>query len=80
MKLFVLRSCPFCVRVLRWLEGRSLDVQIVEVPPSHSARMELLEVSGQTFVPTLVDGSVVIADDDDAILDYLREKERERVA
>ena len=80
MKLYVLRTCPYCVRVLRWLEGRNLPVQIVDVPPGHSARVELRAVSGQTFVPTLVDGDVVIADDDDAILDYLQRKERANVA
>jgi glutathione S-transferase len=80
VKLYVLRTCPYCVRVLRWLEGRNLPVQIVEVPSAHSARVELRAVSGQTFVPTLVDGDVVIADDDDAILEYLKRKERANVA
>lgn len=80
MKLYVLRSCPFCIRVLRWLEGRDLPVQIVDVPFAHSQRADLRAVSGQTYVPTLVDGETVIADDDEAILEYLKEKERLRVA
>jgi glutathione S-transferase len=42
--------------------------------------VELRAVSGQTFFPTLVDGDVVIADDDDAILEYLKRKERANVA
>ncbi len=80
MKLFVLRACPYCVRVLRWLEGRDLAVEVVDVPASHAQREELRRVSGQTYVPTLVDGDVVIADDDEGILRYLQEKERARVA
>jgi glutathione S-transferase len=44
------------------------------VPRSKSDRTELLEVSGQTGVPTLVteDGRI-IADDDDAIIAYLEQ-------
>jgi glutathione S-transferase len=44
----------------------------VNVPREKSRRTELQEVSGQTGVPTLVteDGRV-IADDDDAIIEYL---------
>lgn len=80
MKLYVLRSCPYCIRVLRWLEERDLPVQIVDVPFAHSQRVDLRAVSGQTYVPTLVDGETVIADDDEAILEYLKEKDRLRVA
>jgi glutathione S-transferase len=47
----------------------------VNVPRDKSQRTELREVSGQAGIPTLVteDGRV-IADDDDAIIEYL-EKE-----
>jgi glutaredoxin 3 len=45
------------------------------VPRAKSERKELIEVSGQSGVPTLIteDGRV-IADDDDAIIAYLEEK------
>ncbi len=75
MTLYVLRSCPYCQRVLRWLEGREIDIDIVDVPPFHSMRSAVRDASGQTYVPTLVDGEVVIADDDSAIIDYLSQKE-----
>jgi len=40
------------------------------VPVPHSKRREVLQVSGQTSVPVLVDGDTVI-DDDDRIIPYL---------
>jgi len=46
----------------------------VNVPAAKEERKELLEISGQAGIPTLVteDGQV-IADDDDAIIAYLEE-------
>lgn len=74
MKLYILRSCPYCVHVLRYMDKWDLDIELVDVPGPHSARTELKEISGQTYVPTLVDGDRIIADDDDAIIEYLDEK------
>jgi len=46
----------------------------INVPRSKADRKELMEVSGQTGVPTLVtDDGKIIADDDDAIIAYLEE-------
>ena len=43
---------------------------MIEVPVRHSQRTEVLEISGQTSVPVLVDGDTVL-DDDDVIIPYL---------
>jgi len=44
----------------------------VNVPRARPDRKELLEISGQAGIPTLVtDDGQVIADDDDAIIAYL---------
>ena len=51
-----------------------LDYKNVNVPTSHAARTIVRDVSGQTGIPTMVDGDVVIADDDDKIIAYLNEK------
>jgi glutathione S-transferase len=52
-----------------------LDYIIRNEPGSHQARTRVKALSGQTFVPTLHDPerNVVIADDDDRIIDYLHE-------
>ena len=46
----------------------------VNVPRAKPDRKELMEVSGQTGIPTLVtEEGKVIADDDEAIIAYLEE-------
>lgn len=47
----------------------------VNVPRAKTERAELVEVSGQAGIPTLVceDGSI-IADDDEAIIQYLESR------
>ncbi len=74
LKLYQLDTCPYCARVRAKLADLGLTYINVNVPRSKLERHELMEVSGQAGVPTLVteDGQV-IADDDDAIVDYLNE-------
>ena len=72
LKLYQAEWCPYCARV----RGKMCDLGItyvnVNVPRSKSDRTELLEVSGQTGIPTLVrEDGAIIADDDDAIIQYL---------
>ena len=43
----------------------------VNVPREKALREDLFSVSGQRGIPTLVDGDVIIADDDDSIIAYL---------
>jgi glutathione S-transferase len=55
---------------MRVLDKLGLEYEGIEVPIPHSQRREVLAVSGQPEVPVLVDGDVVI-DDDDRIIPYL---------
>jgi len=74
MKLYNLDGCPYCVRVRRKLAELGLEYQKIDVPGYRQDRVELIEVSGQCMVPTLVlDDGRVIADDDQAIIAYLEE-------
>ena len=43
----------------------------INVPRERVMREELFGDSGQRGIPTLVDGDVIIPDDDDAIIAYL---------
>ncbi len=52
----------------------NLEYEKVDVPKDKAQRDEVLQVSGQPSVPVMVDGNVVIADDDDKIIAYLEEK------
>lgn len=72
LKLYQAEWCPYCARVRSKMTDLVLTYVNINVPRSKSDRMELMEASGQTGIPTLVteDGQV-IADDDDAIIAYL---------
>jgi glutaredoxin 3 len=63
--------CPYCVRVRDELERLGLEYEIVNVPDEHHKRTTLKDLFGTTGVPSIADGDVKIADDDDAIVDYL---------
>ena len=74
MKLFQVEWCPYCARVRSRMTELVLTYINVNVPRNKEDRTELREVSGQTGVPTLVDGDIIIADDDGAIIEYLDRK------
>ena len=71
MKLYQAEWCPYCARVRTHMTELVLTYININVPRNKAERTELLEVSGQTGIPTLVDGDLVIADDDDCIIQYL---------
>ena len=74
MKLYQVEWCPYCARVRAKMTDLCLTYININVPRSKPDRKELIEVSGQSGVPTLVtDDGRVIADDDDAIIAYLEE-------
>ncbi|MDQ2662900.1 MAG: glutaredoxin [Candidatus Eremiobacteraeota bacterium] len=72
--LYQAEWCPYCARVRAEMTDLLLDYKIVNEPPSHAERKNVKAVSGQTGIPTLVDGETVIADDDDAIIAHLQKK------
>lgn len=71
--LYQAEWCPYCARVRAKLTELLLDYRNVNVPRVHGDRREVQDASGQTSIPVLVDGDVVLADDDD-IIPYLDRK------
>ncbi len=71
--------CGYCARVRAKLAELALDYTSVNVPVSHAERARVREVSGQTSVPVMVDGDVVLADDDD-IIPYLEKTYGQKAA
>jgi glutathione S-transferase len=71
--LYQAEWCPYCARVRSKLTELQLDYLNVNVPRDHAERGIVKEVSGQTGIPVMVDGEVVL-DDDDKIIPYLDEK------
>ena len=73
MVLYQAEWCPYCVRVRQKMTELGLDYYMVNEPYSHAERHQTKAASGQTSIPVLVDGDVVLDDDDD-IIPYLEEK------
>ena len=73
LELYQIEECPYCARVRAKLTDLGIDYIIRNEPRDKSKRERLQKVSGQKGVPTLVDPErdVIIADDDDAIIEYL---------
>lgn len=73
MKLYQFESCPYCRMVRELMSELELTYIAVNVPRDRSRRQAVIAVSGQPSVPVLVDGDVVL-DDEEKIIPYLREK------
>lgn len=74
IKLYNLDHCPYCRKVREKLAELNLQYETIEVPKEKSLRQEVIQVSGQPSVPVLVDGDVIIADDDNQAVAYLEQK------
>ena len=72
--LYQTEWCPYCARVRSVLTDMLLDYRCVNVPRSHAERGSLQQMFGVTGVPSMTDGDVKIADDDDKIIAHIREK------
>ena len=71
MKLYNIDGCGYCAMVREVLANLQIEYEKIDVPWLHHLRKEVHEVSGQTTVPVLVDGDVVLDDEYD-IIDHLK--------
>jgi glutathione S-transferase len=67
MRLYQFESCPYCSEVRQKLSDLLLTYVAVSVPRDRGRRKEVMEVSGQPSVPVLVDGDVVLSDEDEIV-------------
>lgn len=73
MKLYQIEDCSYCRMVRRLLCDLQITYVCVNVPQARHQRKEVFDVSGQYLVPVLVDGDVVL-DDEETIMSYLKQK------
>ena len=71
IKLYNIDGCGYCAMVRTVLKQLELDYETIDVPWSHHERTEVLQVSGQSMVPVLVHGEVILSDEYE-IIDYLK--------
>lgn len=70
--------CPYCKHVREWISENlnHVPVTFISEPHNKPERKDLIEMTGQNGIPSLVDDETqtVIADDDDKIIEYLAQK------
>ena len=71
IKLYNIDGCGYCAMVRSVLKQLELEYETIDVPWAHHERTEVSKVSGQSMVPVLVDGDVVLSDEYE-IIDYLK--------
>ena len=72
LELFIMRSCPYCQRVLAFMEEDGIELPLRDIDADMSARRTLFEVGGKVQVPCLfIDGKPLYESLD--IIEWLRE-------
>lgn len=73
LELYQFEECPYCKAVRTKLTDLGMSYIIHNVPRIREERTELEKITGQKFVPVLVDPNtgVTIADDDEKAIEYL---------
>ena len=77
VELYVSRTCPFCLKVMRAADEMGLeegkDYAIVEADRGTPGRQKVVDTGGKSMVPFLIDGDWSMYESDN-IIDYLRDK------
>lgn len=67
--LYERKSCPFCQKVLQFLEGKNIDVTLHDITQDLDAKAALVRAGGTGQVPCLlIDGKLLY--ESDAIIAY----------
>lgn len=78
LKLYQSEWCPYSRHVREWVGDNLNNQPIIFISQSRdkAQRKELIKLSNQPYIPTLVDEetNIIIADDDDKIIEYLKDK------
>jgi glutaredoxin 3 len=74
LTLYFSPTCPFCQRVLQIADNLNIELETKDVNDSEIYLAELVELSGKTQTPYLVDSDKgVKMNESSDIIDYLRE-------
>jgi glutaredoxin len=78
LELYQFEECPYCKKVRTKMTDLRITYIIHNVPREREERTELQKISGQKFVPVLVDkgNNVIISDDDEKIIEYLEKHKK----
>jgi len=62
LKLYVKTGCPWCLSANQYLDSHGYHYEEIDVRRDPHAFDEMIRISGQTFAPTLVVDSKILAD------------------
>ncbi len=72
LKLFCMEACPYCKKVLRYIEKNNILVQIADIKKEPKNQEDLIKVGGLDQVPMLlIDGKPLYESSD--IIAWLKE-------
>jgi len=73
LELYQFEECPYCSNVRTKLTDLGISYIIHNTPREREEREEVQKISGQKFVPVLIDPNTdtIISDDDDKANEYL---------
>lgn len=65
LELYYLENCPFCIKVLDYLNDKNIDVDLIELNEVDESREFLKENGGKVQVPCLfIDGEPLYESED----------------
>ena len=76
LELYQFEECPYCKRVRSALTDFGISYIIHNVSRDSAERDDLEKISGQRFVPVLIDPNTdtMIVDDDEKAIQYVEER------
>lgn len=61
VKVYSTPTCPWCVTAKKYLTGKNIAYEDIDVSKDRNAAMEMIQKSGQRGVPVLdINGSIII--------------------
>ena len=72
IELFILETCPYCKKVMSFLEGKDIKYRLINIANKESEE-SLIQIGGKRQVPFLVDNerNIQMYESDD-IIEYLK--------
>lgn len=73
LTLYIMNTCPFCKKVLRFIEKNKIEgIEVKDIIGNEKNERELIEIGGKKQVPMLLIGEKPMYESDD-IIKYLKE-------
>lgn len=71
LKLYMTYSCPFCIKVLNFMNEHNISVPLIDLATDAQHRKNLITIGGKGQVPCLLINNTPLYESD-LIIDWLR--------